>query len=45
MNEIPLNNKLGMFITLNPTYASRTKLPETLKCLFRPIAMMAPDFD
>tara|TARA_B110000503_G_C6917952_1_gene317469 strand:+ start:268 stop:477 length:210 start_codon:yes stop_codon:yes gene_type:complete len=43
--NIPLKNRLGIFITLNPTYSSRTKLPESLKALFRPVSMMVPDYD
>ena len=43
--NIPLKNRLGVFITLNPTYSSRTKLPESLKALFRPVSMMVPDYD
>ena len=42
---IPIDNRLGIFITLNPTYLNRTKLPESLKCLFRPMAMMVPDYE
>ena len=47
-SQIDIDHNSGIFITMNPAgkgYGGRSKLPDNLKQLFRPVAMSKPDND
>ncbi|KAJ9583317.1 hypothetical protein L9F63_022334, partial [Diploptera punctata] len=43
--EIAMDSKVGIFVTMNPGYAGRTELPESVKALFRPVVCIVPDLE
>ncbi|KFP31699.1 Dynein heavy chain 10, axonemal, partial [Colius striatus] len=41
--EITLDSRVGIFMTMDPGNAGQTELPESVKALFRPVVAVVPD--
>ena len=40
---VELDNRVAIFLIMNPDYANNQELPENLQIQFRMVAMMVPD--